>query len=324
MILLMYQMLPGSIQRRAALRSVHVDEEKLRDVRIHLAESQEDVRAALRLVRGAYSSMGKIAPGVAELHVTKHNALPSTLIIVAKRGDRVVGTTSLVRDSPLGLPLDFMPGSKLDEMRTRGLSLCESTDPVCTEEFRGSGLVLYLVRAMVHAALRADVDRLVTAAPPRSALIFEQLLAGERLGEPAVHPMVHDQKPLAAVQLDLRTCEGRIYERFYELAPYERTPHFLFFTKKTPQIELPDELSISATRRAASAALIRARLDLFLGLPHAEQRYVRHAVPEVGWPTPAPASFVGDHQRLALLRQSRGRQGGRLDRSPPALLEEAL
>lgn len=281
---LLFRVLPRNAQRKLLLRYVRFNEEKLRDVRIYMAESRADVRAALGLVHEVYAAKGKIKPNAAKLHVTKHNALPSTLIFIAKKGDRVVGTTSLVQDSPIGLPLDLMHRKSVDEMRAQNLSLCEAVSTVCDEEYRGTGLIFYLYRAMLHTAARANFDRMLMSAQPKGMLIYEELMVCERFGELAHHPSFNNDHPSGALQLNLKTCEGRAYERFDGLAPYERTPHHIFFGKKVPQIELPEDTSVSPERLEASAALIKSRFELFRTLPRDERHYFRHVVPNVIWP----------------------------------------
>ncbi|HEU4406205.1 MAG TPA: hypothetical protein VFS43_13150 [Polyangiaceae bacterium] len=281
---LLFRVLPRNAQRKLLLRYIRFNEEKLRDVKIYVAESRADVRAALTLVHDVYSAKGKIKTNAARLHVTKHNALPSTLIFIAKKGDRVIGTTSLVQDSPIGLPIDSMQRKGLDELRAQNLLLCEAVSTVCDEEYRGTGLIFYLYRAMMHTALRANFDRMVMSAQPKGMLIYEELLCCERFGELAYHPSFTNAQPSGALQLNLKTCEGRGYERFDGLAPYERTPHYIFYGKKVPQIELPEDLTVSAERLEASAALIKARFDLFRTLPRDERHYFRHVVPNVLWP----------------------------------------
>lgn len=232
------------------------DEEKLRGVEIYAAESRSDVEAALALTHAVYAVSGMIKPSPRNVHVTAHNAQPGTIIFVAKAAGRVVATTALVPDSARGLPLDALQRPALDEMRAGGLALCEATSTACDPEYRGSGIIFYLYRIMLHTALRAKFDRLVLSAQRKGLPIYEQLLTCERFSALAPHPALDKRKPCAALQLDLPLYEGRVYERFYGLAPYERTPHFVFFGKDVPQIRMPADLSVSAERAAASAALL--------------------------------------------------------------------
>lgn len=252
------RLLPRPLFRKLLLNRLRFDDSKLADVEIYIAESKPDIEAALALTHAVYVAQGKIKPCAGGLYLTAHNALPSTIVFVAKTGGRVIATCSLVPDSPRGLPLDVLQRPALDELRAAGLRLCESSGAVCDMEYRGTGLAFYLYRSMVHAARRAKFDRIVLSAQPKGLKIYEQLLACEQLGKPAHHPSFNNAKPSGALQCDLRICEGRTYERYHGLAPYERTPHFIMYGKHVPQIRLPADLSISPERAAASAALLLA------------------------------------------------------------------
>ena len=280
---LLFRVLPRNAQRKLLLRYVRFDAEKLDGVRVYVAETKADVQAGSRLVHDIYVGKGKIPANRQRLHVTKHNALPSTIMFIAKKGDRVIGTTSLVQDSPLGLPLDTTHRTELDQLRAQGLSMYEVVGTACDDEYRGTGLVFYLYRAMVQAAIRANIDRVVISALAKGMLIYEELLVCDRIGEMRPHPAFSNALS-GALELKVKTCEGRVLERFNGLARYERTPHYFFFGKDVPQIQLPDDFTVSAERLEASAALVRARFELFRTLPRDERHYLRHVMPNVIWP----------------------------------------
>lgn len=276
----LFSALPRDVQRRLLLRYVRFDEQKLAALRVHLAETPADVRGAVRLLHEVYSRCGIIRPNTAGLHVTKYNALPTTMIFVAKEGSRVVGTLSMVLDTPLGLPMDSTHRPELDALRGQGLRLAEVVGTACSEDYRGSGLVFYLYRTMVHAALRANLDRVVMRASRKGALLYQELMVCEVLGQLRPDPLLNN-KAFAALALDLRSCERRGFHRFNGLAPYVTTPHYYFFGRELPQLEIPLTFEVSPQRVAASLSLVTARLDLFTSLPREEFTYYRSVLPDM-------------------------------------------
>lgn len=280
---LLYRILPRIAQRKLLLRYIRFDEAKLANVRVHLAETTPDVKAAMGLLHEIYTGRGIIKPNKARLHVTKHNALPSTMVFVAKKNDQVIATLSLARDTPIGLPIETTHRPEVDSLRAQGMQIAEVVGTACDEEYRGSGLVFYLYRIMLHSALRSGLDYIVMRSQPKGALLYEELMACDQLGEMRPDPTLNN-KAFIALALNIKTCEGRFYERFAELAAHESTPHYFFFKKPLPQVEMPEDYSISAARLEASAALVRARFDLFRTLPRDERHYYRHVLPNIIWP----------------------------------------
>ena len=73
-----------------------------------LADTKDELEQAFRVLHDAYVDQGYMSPHASGLRVTKYHALPTTAVLIAKdtTNGLVVGTVSIVRDTPLGLPLD--------------------------------------------------------------------------------------------------------------------------------------------------------------------------------------------------------------------------
>jgi hypothetical protein len=288
MNLLMFRVLPSRARRELLLRKVRIDERQLEEIQIYPAQDCSDVKSALSLIHETYAGQGKIQPNPVRLHVTKHNAQPASLIFVARRSDRVVGTMSLVPDSPLGLPADSMQRERLDSLRAQGLKICEIGGAVCDLALRGSGLAIYLYRAVFQAAMRAGFDLVVMSAQPKGALVLQTLLVCQKLGWPTYNGSFSDRHPSTVLGVDLRTCRDQIYERFGRLRDREHSPHHILFGKEVPQIQLPASFCPTPERVAASAALIDARPSVFQRLSPAEKNYLQEAVPIANWTAESP------------------------------------
>src|SRR5215475_11839692 len=83
------------------------DDGKVGRFRFGLACETGVLDEAFRLVHDQYVWRGFMtAPHPSGRRVNLRHALPSTRVFVASDGVRVVGTASLIPDSPLGLPMD--------------------------------------------------------------------------------------------------------------------------------------------------------------------------------------------------------------------------
>lgn len=75
-------------------------------LRFKIAETQEELDQAFKLLHDSYVSENLMTPHPSGLRVTKYHALPSTSTLIAIENDVVVGTLSLIRQSSFGLPLE--------------------------------------------------------------------------------------------------------------------------------------------------------------------------------------------------------------------------
>ena len=71
-----------------------------------LATDRHTLEQAFRLQHDQYVAHGYMDAHPSGWRLSLHNALSPTRVFVARRGGRVVGTMTLITDSPLGLPMD--------------------------------------------------------------------------------------------------------------------------------------------------------------------------------------------------------------------------
>lgn len=101
-----------------------------------LAETKEELEQAFRVLHDAYVSQGYMDPHPSGLRVTKYHALPTTAVLIAKdtRINEVVGTVSIVRNTPLGLPLDAV--FPLEDLKQQYRHLAEVSSLAVKKEYR--------------------------------------------------------------------------------------------------------------------------------------------------------------------------------------------
>jgi GNAT superfamily N-acetyltransferase len=189
---------PGGRQCRAA-------NARVRDAEFGLAVSVDTLDAACRLVHDQYVSRGFMTPHPSGLRLGVHHALPTTKVFVATVGPQVVGTVTLIEDSPLGLPMEEIYRRDLDRFRAEGRRLAEASALAADPTYRGVGLplLLRLMRVLVLYALDlAPLDLLCIAVNPRHVEFYRRVLRFEIFGELKSYEKVNGA-PAVALRLDL-------------------------------------------------------------------------------------------------------------------------
>jgi hypothetical protein len=177
-----------------------------------LATTPEDFEGAFRLLHDRYVWRGYMAPQASGQRLGVHNLLPSTKVMVARAGDRVVGTITVVEDSCLGLPMDEAFGAELGGLRGGGRRLAEAASlAVCrTEGVSGVAVVVRLLRlAILYAALIARLDRLCFTVTPRHRDFYPRLFPMRRFKASQTYRRVNDAQVLG-LYLDLKLVRALI------------------------------------------------------------------------------------------------------------------
>ena len=139
---------------------------------------------------------------------------------MATIGPQVVGTVTLIGDSPLGLPMDEIYQGDLDRFRAQRCRLAEASALAAHPRYRGIGLplLLPLLRVLVtYAADLAALDLLCIAVNPRHVEFYRRLtfeIFGELKpyakvnGAPAVALCLHLDR-VREIAAAMRTRERR-------------------------------------------------------------------------------------------------------------------
>jgi hypothetical protein len=167
------------------------------------ATNLEQVESAWRLVYDRYSEMGLIDKNLFGIHaapiVGQH-----ACVILGQDGPDVGYTMTLFRDNPMGLALDSVYGSCLDELRRKGRRLLEvgmrADRRRCAA--RGITALLSMMRWAIHFALHADLTDIIIGVHPRHAQFYARCYGFEEFAPPASYPLVRDN-PVVPLRLRL-------------------------------------------------------------------------------------------------------------------------
>ncbi len=148
-----------------------------RDIRVQFAATRQDWEEALQLVTDNYQARGFEAAG-SNLRFTSFQALPKTAVAVAKEAGHVVATLTVVPDNTfLGLPLEGLYRSQIQQMRAQGCRLAETGSLA----ERGLGMrdfmqvFVTLMQLAWQHMVRRGFDTTVIAVNPRHSSFYSKL-----------------------------------------------------------------------------------------------------------------------------------------------------
>mgnify|MGYP000490780224 CR=1 FL=1 len=200
-----------------------------------IAETRQEREAAFRLVYDSYLRSGLSEPNPWQMRVTPYHLLPTTQVLIAKQGDQVIFTASLVADGELGLPMECVYSEELDVCRARGLWLAEvSCLADRRQHLRGFFPVfLRLSRLLVQFAMYQGMDGLVAAVHPKHARFYKRYMCFLPMGQQKSYPTVR-HRPAVALWLEFSRFHSELrchpnYEVFFgeQLPEQQLQPCFM-------------------------------------------------------------------------------------------------
>ena len=177
-----------------------------------LAADRPTLEQAFRLQHDQYVAHGYMDAHPSGWRLSLHNALSATHVFVARRGGRVVGTMTLIADSPLGLPMDEIYTDELRSLRERRGTLAEVSALAMDPEYQSSGvpILLRMIRMLVIHAAQTVSDLCITVNPHhadfyRKAFHFQDIGGLKRYGKV-------NGAPAVALRLDLALARSLMRE----------------------------------------------------------------------------------------------------------------
>jgi hypothetical protein len=194
-----------------------------------LADCFAERQAAFRLIYDAYHERGLMETNVHHMRITPHHLLNDTDVLVAKDGDQVIYTVTLVEDGTLRLPMEQTYPDEVAQRRDAGRCLAESSCLAsrqghfsCPRMFHVCSQILGL---MFRVARARGVERLLAAFHPRHRPVYTRLFGFEQIGGLKTYAAVRDQPAVACehnfAKLDQQRY--RLYNQIYQaqFAPWE-------------------------------------------------------------------------------------------------------
>ncbi len=173
---------------------------------VRMAGTPSELKAAYRLVYREYLRKSYCLPSSSEMQYTFHCFLPETRTFLLQKNEELMGTSTLIPDSPCGLPSEsaFPEIRQLCNPKTRlGEIGLLAFDPVFygprkpnLSSYRNWAAILPLFKGMFQYALRAGVTDLVIAVLP-GLQKFYQTLGFETISAVRPYPLACQDRAVA-------------------------------------------------------------------------------------------------------------------------------
>ncbi len=128
--------LPISIRQKLIRSKIKIGRGAPSHIIFKLAETQNELEQAFAVLHDAYVAESYMDAHHTGMRITKYHGLPMTAVLIAvdTRRDLVVGTISIIRNSPLGLPLDSV--INLTEMKSQYSQIAEISSLAIHKDYR--------------------------------------------------------------------------------------------------------------------------------------------------------------------------------------------
>ena len=173
------------------------------DIRIRLARNADEVRRADRLVFRNYVERGYWRNDETELRRNEYLRLPTRHVMVVADGAQIIGTLSLILDSPLGIPADSFQPQAVAALRRDGAALAEISAFAFAKDRPHQHTLLHFLMAFLarYSYYYAEVDRLVAVCTPRHARFYEQYYGFRRVDATARYDYVGVEAQMLTLEL---------------------------------------------------------------------------------------------------------------------------
>lgn len=234
-------LLPRRIRQVLVRRQVNLPVEIPQSITTKIVNTTAELEQCFRLIYQSYLPLGYCSPNSHEMYASIYHALPTTTTLVAKDGERVVGTLTVVRDNRLGLPLER--SFKVGSLRTRARRLAEITSLVVHPDYRranGGAVLFALLKLMYQYSTRHfGVNHLVIAVHPKSAFFYTDLLMFRKIfGNPVKDYL---GAPARVLELDLAEAHHR-YKKAFSGRPRHKDLFDFFVERDFVNVQLPERV----------------------------------------------------------------------------------
>ena len=234
-------LLPQSVRAKFLRKQFEVPSSLPSDLILKQAETEDEIKQALRIVYDSYLTLNYIDANDSRLRLTKYQLLPTTVILIAKRKDEVIGTMSIVMDTSLKLPSDA--SWDLSDLRKNGRQIAEiSSLTIKKNEMSRGKLLLPLCKLMYdYCTSLLHLDAIVVSTNSEVEPFYIDLLMFQRISKQAIRPNVSVKgRSSTCCYLNLRTeyAEAQ-FKKHYELKSEKYNLYKFFVQKNLINIQLP-------------------------------------------------------------------------------------
>ncbi|UCH92143.1 MAG: hypothetical protein JSV88_17845 [Candidatus Aminicenantes bacterium] len=217
---------------------------------IQVANNLETRLSAYQLVYKSYLKKGLINKRTQhKLWVSEFNALATTMTLLIKKNKRIIGTITLILDSPIGLPTDSIYKQENDKLRHSKMKLAELSS-LALDASKNHEALFLMARFLNYAYLIAlyglsgkKATDFVISVNPRYENFYKRFFLFEKIGGFRYYGWVNNA-PAILLKLDVETIQNHmplknapqgtgpdhsplLYKYFHKKQEEEEFVHFL-------------------------------------------------------------------------------------------------
>lgn len=209
-------LLPETLRLELIRRTARVDSQWPSPLlEIKIADADDELESAYRLLHDSYVKAGYMTPDPTGMRVLMQHHVPQTATIVAKWDGRVIGTLSLIRDNPYGLPMEKI--FNLDEFRRDGKNIAEVSSLAIDPAYRGqiNHALFPLFRFVYQYAWHCfEINEFVIAVNPSMVDLYLAFMCFEKIRAKTQDYEFVEGAPAVGMHLNLDTAPKRWQKAF--------------------------------------------------------------------------------------------------------------
>lgn len=242
---------PPGLMRHVAVRRIAASDQDFPGVEFKIASSEAEMAAAFELLKESYVRRGIAREGQMRLQII--SLLPTTTTFIAKSGDEVIGTISLIEDSDLGLPMEKVHPAEAVAIRKLFRSVAEVGALAVRPDYRRSGLSIMLYNMLYRWARQwRRVDDLLIAVHPSAQFFYKNILLFEVIGPPQRYEDLQGAASLP-LRLDILGAQLRFYRVYRDriVDTKCRRDFYSFFCGPTDRFNFSDHPHYAESQRSS-------------------------------------------------------------------------
>ncbi len=210
-----------------------------KNLEIKVAETPQEITAALNLIYNSYKKTGFIQANAYEKYISKYSFLPSTILIIGKVNNQVICTISIIRDNPIGFPTE--KAWNISSVKKRFNNIVELSTLTVRKDYQGSfGKILLPLFTYVYRFCRntIGVDAVIMASIKEASVLYKDLFGFKTLKGDPIASFTKKRVASRLLYISLTESERFITKEFKK--NNKKNLHFFIFNKQFKKFSYPN------------------------------------------------------------------------------------
>ncbi|CCG86191.1 GNAT family N-acetyltransferase [Erwinia piriflorinigrans] len=188
-------------------RSLHFARQKMPpDISIEPVSTLHDFCCAMRKLHTEYVRLGILKRQQGDMLFSPWLLHQGSRLLVAKKGDEVVGSISLIPQAGLGMPAEAVFGDAIRQQGSAPQRTAEIGSLCIDERYRGTGLLRGLyATAILYAAFWQNIDTIFIQIDSRKARFYREMLFFKSVVSSRPHPG-YQNLSAALMRVDIKSA----------------------------------------------------------------------------------------------------------------------